>query len=289
VLPAFSILRPRSLDEACGLLAEHRDDAAAYAGGSELLLAMKLGLANYNVLIDLKGLPELSTLVVGDDLLRIGAAVTHRQLERHPEIGRVLPSLVGMERQVANSRVRAVGTLGGNLAFGEPHSDPATFLCVLHARYLCHNADGQYRLITAADFLRSPFETALRPDEIIAQVQVPVPGPETGIAHRRFVLTERPVAIATALIRAERGAITEARLAVGAVGPRPALVPDIGRILVGEPLELGEDVLDAVSELVRETVVFGEGDSADYVRHLAGVLSRRSVFEAAGKCRPAHD
>src|SRR4029077_1999458 len=120
-------------DEVDDLLAQHGDDAVVYCGGTELLLVLKLGLAAYPNLLDLKGIPELRVFEERDGTLRIGAAVTHRELESSPLVHRLVPALAEMERRVANVRVRSVGTLGGNLCFSDPHSDPATLLLALDA------------------------------------------------------------------------------------------------------------------------------------------------------------
>ena len=104
-----------------------------YAGGTELLLVMKLGFAEYGHLVDVKGIPELRRLEAEDGALVIGGGVTHRTLERSALVREGWPALAAMERSVANVRVRGAGTLGGNLAFSDPHSDPATFLLAAEA------------------------------------------------------------------------------------------------------------------------------------------------------------
>ncbi len=127
-LPPFALHRPRSLEEVEDLLEQHGDDAVVYCGGTELLLVMKLGLAAYPNLVDLKGVPELRVLEERDGRLCVGAAVTHRELESSPFVHGLFPALAEMERRVANVRVRSVGTLGGNLCFSDPHSDPNLLL-----------------------------------------------------------------------------------------------------------------------------------------------------------------
>src|SRR5437016_3618738 len=127
-LPRFQLHRPESVEEASDLLRQYGDDAALYCGGSELVLLMKLGFADYGHLIDLKGIDGLRVLHEHDGALHVGAATTHRQLERSPIVREGWPALARMERNVANVRVRTVGSLGGNLCFADPHSDPATFL-----------------------------------------------------------------------------------------------------------------------------------------------------------------
>src|SRR6185312_8684166 len=132
-LPPFDLHRARSLDEAHELLERYGEDAAVVCGGTELLLLLKLGFAAYGHLVDVKGIEELGGVRVDNGTLLIGATATHREIERSPAVLERLPALAAMERDVANIRVRNVGTLGGNLCFSDPHSDPATFLLTLDA------------------------------------------------------------------------------------------------------------------------------------------------------------
>ena len=119
-LPPFEMHKPDSLEEAIGLLEGLGDSAALYCGGTELLLVMRMGLTDLDHLVDLKGLDGLRSITLVDGMLRIGAAVTHREIENHPLVTEHAPELASMIGRIANVRVRAVGTLGGNLAFADP-------------------------------------------------------------------------------------------------------------------------------------------------------------------------
>ncbi len=151
-LPSFDLQYPGSIQEALKLRRELGEDAALYAGGTELVLAMKLGLLHYRHLIDVKGIVGLDQVSVADGMLRIGAAVTHRRLENHPAVVERLPALSQLERNVANVRVRAQGTLAGNLAFAEPHADPPALLAALGARMVLANETGS-RTVPVTGFL----------------------------------------------------------------------------------------------------------------------------------------
>src|SRR5581483_7426677 len=175
MLPPFQLHRPWTLDEATALLDEHGDDAALYCGGTELLLLLKLGFASFGHLVDLKQLDELRGVRAENGTLVVGGAVTHRALERDPLVLERLPALATMERGVANVRVRNVGTLGGNLCFADPHSDPATFLLALDAEVECGRGGGSSRRIPLADFLVGPYQTSLGPGEVLTALRIPVP------------------------------------------------------------------------------------------------------------------
>lgn len=274
-LTPFTIHSPTTLAEAAALLEEHADDAVLYAGGTELLLVMKLGFAEYEHLIDIKGIAELRRLDVEDGELVIGGCTTHRTIERSPLVMERWPALAAMLAHVANVRVRASGTLGGNLAFADPHSDPATFLLAADARVDIWGPAG-VRTVPMADFVLGPYTTALDEGEVILAVRVPPVPATAAIAHRKICLHERPTVTVACMVRREGGGVADARVAVGSVGLVPERLPDVERALVaGEAAERWQ-------ELARDGCAPTEdaGGSIDYKRHLVGVLVRRTAAEA---------
>src|SRR5574341_127723 len=133
-LRKFTIHSPKTIAEACQMLAQFGDKGRPYAGGTELLLAMKHDLLRYEHLVDVKTIPELNKIALKNGSLMIGSTATHRDIERSETVRTHLAVLADMANKVANIRVRASGTLGGNLCFAEPHSDPATLLLALGAK-----------------------------------------------------------------------------------------------------------------------------------------------------------
>ena len=232
VLAPFELHRAHSVAEASALLAEHGDDAVVYAGGTELLLLMKLGFAAYGHLVDVKPIAELGGIAVADGSLRIGGAVTHRAIERSPMVAAGWPSLARMESRLANIRVRSVGTLGGNLSFADPHSDPATFLLAADARVVL-GAGEERRAIPIGAFVRGPYETALGPGELLVAVEVPPVPAGSAMEHLRFAFHERPAATVSCFVRVSNGRLEEARIAVGSVGIVPVRVPEGEGMLAG--------------------------------------------------------
>jgi aerobic carbon-monoxide dehydrogenase medium subunit len=283
MLPPFTIVRPASLTEACATLAGD-PDATAYAGGTELIIAMKLGLADYAVLVDLKPLPELAEITLGDGRLRIGATATHRRITHSPEVATAFPALGAALRHIANPRVRNTGTIGGNLAFGEPHSDPATLLVAADAEISCHGADGRSRRVAAADFLQGPFQTCLSPGELITSIDVPRPHPNrSAIGFRRFVLTERAVALAAVRLDTSGDVIVDARVVVGAATPRPVRANAAEQLLIGSPATLDQVSARTVGQAAAEASDIDARDAeadADYLRHLVAVLVEDAVGDA---------
>lgn len=275
-LPEFSLDRPRSLDEALALKSAH-EDAAWYAGGTELIALMKLGLAAPPRLIDIKLVPELRLLGPRDGDLVIGAAVTHRTIERDPGVRRLLPSLHQVAHVLANVRVRNAGSLGGNLCFAEPHSDPATLLLALSARVWLHSTSFGPRAVPIDDFLVGAFETALRPQEVMTHVTVPTPADVVEVALERRAFRERPT-VNVVVARTTQGF----RVAVGAAGPVPVRAHEAERLL-DEHWASSADDRDGVGEAAGRAAAdvagaYDEaGASAAYKEHLTAVLVRRAI------------
>ena len=290
MLQPFQLHEPTTVAEASGLLRRLGDEARIYAGGTELLLAMKQGLLRYGHLVNIKpigldGIAFDGAAPSEAGRLRLGATATHRAVERSDVIGRRYPMLAAMERHLANVRVRAVGTVGGNLSFAEPHSDLATVLLLYNATVTIGSAAGR-RTIGVADLLLDAYTTALAADELLLEIDVPALPAGAGAAYRKFAFFERPsVGVGAVLIPSAGGAgVGEARVAVGCVGPVPRRVEDAERVLDGVPLRDSafERAAAEAAAAVRRACdpvddLYG---SADYKRHLAGVFTERTLAEA---------
>ena len=226
MLRPFELLRPETLGEVGALLAAHGDAAALYAGGTELLLLMKAGLVRPRVLVDLKRVPGLGDIASHDDGgVRIGATARHAAVERAAAVRARCPLVAAAARHVANVRVRAAGTVGGNLAFADPHSDLATLFLVFDAAVVLWSAAGA-RELDLGDFAQAPYETARRDDEVLTGVRL-VPWPERAAgAYLKFGVHERPtLGVAAVLVPDADRRVAEARVAVGCIG-RSARAPD---------------------------------------------------------------
>jgi carbon-monoxide dehydrogenase medium subunit len=287
VLGALTIHQPTTAAEAAGLRAQLGDDAAVYAGGSELLLVMKEGLGQWRQLVDVKAIPALHELADAGDRLVIGAAVTHRQLERSPLLRGRYAMLGELEAQVANVRVRNVGTLGGNLCFAEPHSDPATALLVHDARVVLCGPRAE-RTLALGDFITGSYETALGPDEVLVRIEVPAPPPGAVGAYMKFGFHERPTVGVAVLVEITGDAVSAVKVAVGCIGPVPTRLAAIEARLRGTPLRALEAGIDARDgDLAALDVVSDLHGSAEYKREVAAVLVSRALAVAAGRARSA--
>jgi carbon-monoxide dehydrogenase medium subunit len=282
-LPPFDLHRPRSLDEATELADRYGDDAAFYCGGTELLLLLKLGFASFGHLIDLKQIEELGSVRAENGELVIGSAVTHRELERSELVRERLPALATMERSVANLRVREVGTLGGNLCFSDPHSDPAAFLLALDAEVECRRGGEAARRISISDFVVGPYQTALREGEVLTAVRIPALPGGAAVAHAKFAFHERPTATVACLARVVDGTVAEARVAVGSVGARPVRSPAAEELLTGMPASEVDPgvVAEAGTRAAEEAAPVDDATgSAEYKAQLVRVLVERTFREA---------
>jgi carbon-monoxide dehydrogenase medium subunit len=280
-LPPFELHRAGSVGEAVSLLERYGEDAAVYCGGTELLLLMKLGFATYGHLVDIKPIGELAGVMVDNGTLVVGSTVTHRELERSALVNERLPALAAMERRVANLRVRNVGTLGGNLCFSDPHSDPATFLLALDAEIECRGGSTGTRRLPLEDFVLGPYQTALRSPELLASVRIPVPPAGTHIVHDKLSFHERPAATVTVAVRQEAGRLDDVRIAVGSVGATPVRAVEAEAKLVGSDAAAGA-ALEAAADLaaVAARPVDDSNGSADYKANLVRVLVKRGFARA---------
>jgi aerobic carbon-monoxide dehydrogenase medium subunit len=277
MLRRFRLEEPRSVAEVSDLLGRFGDRAKVYAGGTELLLAMKEGLVRYERLINVKGLKGLSEVATDNGTIRIGALCTHRQLETSPLLQQWLPSLVQLEKNVANVRVREAGTIGGNLCFAEPHADPGTLLMALGAKMVAEKSSTK-REIAAEDFFVDAYETSLAPDEVLTQIRIPMPQASSKSAYLKFGYLERPsVGVALALT-VNDGAVSDARIAVGCAGPAPRRVAEAEALLDGKSTE------EATRSLISAGAIAGRAAQAisdlhgsqEYKEHIVGVLLKRA-------------
>lgn len=280
-LPPFELHRAGSVEEAGDLLRRYGDDAAVHCGGTELLLLLKLGFASYGHLVDIKPIEELGGIALENGTLTIGSTVTHREIERSPLVAEKLPALAAMERRVANIRVRSVGTLGGNLCFSDPHSDPATFLLALDAEVECRGGPGGARRLPLSEFVLGPYQTVLEAAELLGRIRIPVPPAGTAVAHRKLSFHERPAATVCLALRRDGDRLADVRLAVGSVGARPVRAHEAEAVLTGADAAPGA-ALDRAAEVAAAAAapVDDSNGSADYKAQLVRTLVRRCFEDA---------
>jgi carbon-monoxide dehydrogenase medium subunit len=282
-MPAFEYIAAATTDEVLGVLGEHGEQARVLAGGQSLVPLLNYRLARPRVVVDINGLP-LNGLSVAMGRLKLGALVRHTMLEDSPEIARHCPVLREAAALIGNVRVRTLGTLGGSLAHGDPAAELPLAMVALDAQIGIAGRAGR-RTVAAGDFFTGYLTTALAPDELLTEVEIPTTG-DGGWAVEEISRRAGDFAIVavTALVRLDgRGRVDDARVAFGGVGPAPVRVPAAEDLLRGaEPTaERLAQAADAARDALRP-----ESDAfvaAAYRRLLAGVLARRALTRAVAR------
>ena len=273
MLQALQLIQPNDVTEASDALADFGDKAKIYAGGAELLLLLRNKLLETELLVDVKKIPRLHEIKTADGTLRIGACVTHNALESSSVVREHAPALAYAESQVANVRVRNQGTLGGNLVFSDPHSDPGTVLLLHDASLMIGNASGESR-IALRDFFVDVYTTAMEPDDLLIAVEIPRLPSGMKSAYRRLHRYQRPTLGVAVGVRMMDGHVADNRLAVGCIGPKPerlselekklnGVQPDEIRRVLGEEKNNLRDLLRPVDDLL---------GSAEYKLYMACMM-----------------
>lgn len=283
---AFDYLQPTTVAEACELLKRHGARARLYAGGAYLTIVMKEGLLEPEVLIDIKKIPELRGIHFdAGEGLHIGALVTHREVETSEIVREKFPILCDIEKQVANIRVRNVGTVGGNLASGEPLTDLPQVFIALDARVKISGSSGE-RAVPVEELLVDSYQTSLAQDEILTRIVIPPLPPDSGIEYIRFssssVVDKPCVGVAVCLALDPAHKICEsARIVMGCVGPTPVRASRAEQLLIGNPVQpavIQEAAKSAAQECRPVSDLRG---SEAYKRAVVHALVRRALSTAA--------
>ena len=281
MLSQLKLVQPTTVAEASGALEDYGERAKIYAGGAELLLLLRNGLLQSEVLVDVKKIDRLHRIRVDGEILRIGACVTHRELEGSALLRQHAPALAYAESQVANVRVRGQGTLGGNLAFNDPHSDPGTVLLTHDAAVIVGDDKGERRM-DLNEFFVDMYATALAPGELLLEVEVPKLPEGMGSAYLRLHRYQRPTLGIAAGVSTTNEIIKDVRLAVGCVGPKAERLTELETKIKGtkvhEAKRLVRDERDYLRGLLQP--VDDLLGSADYKLYMTGVMLGDALEQA---------
>jgi aerobic carbon-monoxide dehydrogenase medium subunit len=279
VIPAeFDYAAPDSLDEAIRLLSEGGEDAKLLAGGHSLLPLMKVRLAAPSLLVDLRNVPGLRGVESGDSELRIGAMTPHAELA-----GAKAGLLARAAGTIADQQVRNRGTIGGSLAHGDPASDLPAVLLAAEGRVSLEGSGGE-REVAAADLFEDYLTTAVAADEVLTEARVPkLSG--YGYGYQKFNRRAEDWAMVAvcALVKESGGTCEDVRIGLTHMGSVPLRASAAEEALRGQPLD-GERIAQAAEQAAEGTDPPGDLNATpDYKRHLARVLCRRALEEAAGR------
>ncbi len=270
--------RPRTLEEARSLKAE-TPGACFIAGGTDLLVQMKGGLKRPGDLISLRSVAELAGVTTGG-VTAVGAMTTLTDVLRHPVLSERFPALVAAVRSMGSVQIRNVATLGGNLCNASPAADSAPPLLVLGARARIQGRDGE-REIPIEDLFAGPGRTCLGPDDVLTAILLDPPSSGARSAFLRKTRVHVDLALASVAVALEMDPAGEtcrqARVAAGAVAPTPLRLLEVEALLAGR--KITPEVLGRARELARDAVspITDVRASADYRRHITGVLLGRAV------------
>jgi aerobic carbon-monoxide dehydrogenase medium subunit len=280
----FEYLEPTSVAEACALLKQNGGEAKIFAGGAHLTILMKQGLYQPRALINIKKIAELKGIRCSDAELSIGALVTHRELETSALVRDKFPVLCEAEREVANIRVRNMGTVGGNLASGEPLTDLSQIFIALDAKVKIAGPNGE-RTIPVQELFLDFYTTSLADEEIITEVMIPLLPKKSGIEYLRFSsssVVDKPAAGVAVRLTLEPGneMIQLARVVLGCVGATPVRARGAEEILIGKRLSL-DSAVDAGKAASQECDPITDlRGSAEYKRAIVGTLVKRAAVKA---------
>ena len=282
--PEFDYVKASSVDEAVAALGEHGDDAKVLAGGQSLIPLLRLRLAYPSVLVDVGGVSELRGVREDGADIVIGAATTHAEVIADPLVRRHAPLVVQATETVADRQVRHRGTFGGSLSHADPAGDLPAVALALDASFVIAGGGGVRRTVGASEFFVDYLQTALAGDELLIEVRLPKLGDGWGFHYEKFQRVAQAWAVVgvAAAVRRSNGAISEARVGLTNMGPRPvraAGVEESLRDAIADDAGVGAAAARADEGTTPPNDLGGQ---ADYRRHLARVLTRRAVLAAAG-------
>ncbi|HSE70815.1 MAG TPA: xanthine dehydrogenase family protein subunit M [Nocardioidaceae bacterium] len=282
----FEYERATSVDHAIGLLERLGSEAYLVAGGHSLIPMMKLRLANPEYLIDINDLhDELGYVRVGVDEVRIGAMTRHRELLESAELTALFPIFADAERVIADPVVRNRGTIGGSLCQADPSEDLSAVCTTLDAVCVIRGRDGE-RTVPMAEFHRGPYETAVEHGEMLTEIRIPVrPHGSSAYAKVERRAGDWAVTSAGAAVWMDGPVIADARVGLAAVGPHTTSIPEVSETLRGQ--EPSEELFAQAGGIAARSCspATDNRGSAEYKRHLADELTRRTLRKAVERVR----
>jgi carbon-monoxide dehydrogenase medium subunit len=280
MIPAeFDYTAPDTLEDAIQAVIDGGEDAKLLAGGHSLLPLMKLRLAAPTLLVDLRKVPGLHGIQRENGTWRIGALTPHAALEHTPDLG-VVSTVAGT---IADPQVRNRGTIGGSLAHGDPASDLPAVMLICDASVTLQGAGGNQRSVAANDLFRNYLETAIEPAEVLTEVRIPAYD-GWGYSYQKFNRRSEDWAmVAVSVLVKQTGDVCEdVRVGLTNMSSVPLRAGAVEDALRGQPLNK-ESIARAAEQAAEGTDPPADlNASADYKRHLARVLTRRALEEAAG-------
>jgi carbon-monoxide dehydrogenase medium subunit len=283
---SFSYHRPASVADAVKLLSELGEDARPLAGGHSLVPMMKLRLATPAHLIDLHGIAALKGIRRDGNNLVIGAMTTQHELLASDEVAKAMPILHEAALLIADPQVRYRGTIGGNVANGDPGNDMPALMLTLGATYRLEGSGGA-RDVPAADFYQGAYFTALEPGEILTFVSVPAPAAGHGYAYEKLKrkVGDYATAAAAVVLTMSGGKVATCSIGLTNVHETPLLAADAARAVIGTSLDAATlKKAAAAAEAIMAPAADARGP-VEYRKHVGGIMVTRALQRAAAKAK----
>jgi CO/xanthine dehydrogenase FAD-binding subunit len=288
-LHPFAYVAPSTVAEALAVLDEHGDRARPLAGGTDLLVKARANVWELDAVVDIKNIPELMNLSVGNDGLSIGAGVPCYQVYDNSEIAGEYPGIVDGASIIGGIQVQSRAGLGGNLCNAAPSGDGICPLIVHSAVAKIASSSGT-REVSVEDFATGPSRTVLKTGELLVSIEVPKPAANSGAAYTRFIpRNEMDIAVAgvgvMVVLDASGKNFESARIALASVGPTPILASAAGDSLAGKPVN--DETIAAAAALARDaaTPITDMRGTADQRKQLVEVLTSRMIKQAVERAR----
>lgn len=283
----FDYAAPLSVAEAVGLLTAH-PSARLLAGGTDLLVQLRAGRKETDLVVDAKRIPELNALHYDPAHgLTLGSAVPCYRIYRDKTVARAYPSLVEVASLIGGTQIQGRASIGGNVCNAAPSADSIPLLIALGATCRIAGPRGS-RDVAVEDFCVAPGRTVLQPGELLVSLHLPAPAPHSGARYLRFIpRNEMDIAVAGVGVEVvlENGRFRSARVALAAVAPTPLYVREAGETLAGSPVD--EASIAAAAEIARKSArpITDMRGTSDYRSHLCAVLTRRALEAAVERAR----
>jgi CO/xanthine dehydrogenase FAD-binding subunit len=289
-LHAINYESPRTIADAVALLAAHGDKARPLSGGTDLVIQLRAGTRRPDYVVDVKHIPEMTRISFSlQHGLHLGAAVSCIEIHENADMRRYYPGLTEAAHLIGSLQIQSRATVGGNLCNGSPAGDSTPALIALGARARIVGPKGE-RIVPVETFITGPARTVLQPGELLIELLIDAPARHSSDAYLRFIpRNEMDIAVvgvgASITLDLDDDRVTDARIALGAVGPTPILATAAASAIIGKKLD--EAALDNAGRLATSvaTPIDDMRGTAEFRSHIVGVLTRRVLTIAAERAR----
>jgi aerobic carbon-monoxide dehydrogenase medium subunit len=280
----FSYHRPATLADAVKLLADLGDEARPLAGGHSLVPMMKLRLATPEHLVDLHGIDGLKGIRRDGNTVVIGAMITLHQLLASDEIAKSLPILHETALLIADPQVRYRGTIGGNVANGDPGNDMPALMMTLGASYRLEGKSGA-RDVAASEFYQGAYFTALEPGELLTAISIPVPAAGHGYAYEKLKrkVGDYATAAAAVVLTMAGGKVATCKIGLTNLSETPLLAEDAAKAVIGTSLDAATLKKAAAAAVAIMAPAADARGPVEYRKHVGGIMVTRALQRAAGR------